>query len=453
MKTPPLKSNAIPQGADARDKVIVISKRAINLLVKPEKDAGRQILWDGQLKGFGLRHYPTGKITFVLQLRMKFAGAKTQTITIGQYGSPWSPDTARARARELLELVSKGVDPVAQEREAQAAKLAAETNALKEQERDHYYDFDEFADRFMERHVKAGELRSQKDIEGTFDRDLRPFFRGRSILGISKQDCKEMRSFVGLRSQSAANKAHKWLNAALQWGTDHDGLETSPMLDLRRPFPEPRRQRALAEWELALIWSILPALSDHFAMHMRLLILTGQRLREVSGIRWEELDLVRGVWIIPASRTKNKLEHLVPISDQMHRLLDDIEPDKGKRRGLLFTTNGRTPISGFSKSKKHLDALITAASADATWARRGQMKAWVRHDIRRTFSTMCGEMNIQLQHAEAVLNHVSGSMGGIVRTYMLYRFEREKRAALNKWGKRLEKLLVQNGVKFLPDAE
>jgi len=418
-----------------------INKSFINGLTFPSREEVRRVHWDRQLKGFGIRVNPNGSVVFVVQYRMRERGSKTQTITIGKYGSPWSPDAAREEARNLLERIHQGIDPVAAKREAAAAERAAELE-------ESHYDFDAFADRYIERHVKASGLRSLKDIEGTFDRDLRPFFRGKSVRRITKQDCKDMRAKVGDRSHAAANKAHKWLNAALMWGIEHDGLESSPMFGLKKPFREDKRKRVLAEWEVALLWSVLPTLAWQFAMLMRILILTGQRLREVAGIRWEEIDLDRGEWVIPSARTKNKLDHLVPIGPVFGRLLVAIEPDPRRRHGLLLTSNGRTPVSGFSKSKKEMDELVAEALRDDKWRDHGPFRPWVRHDARRTLSTMCGEMGVPIAEAEAVLNHVSGTLSGVAGTYWLYKYAKEKRRALVKWERRLERIMGKHGVEF-----
>lgn len=429
---------------DANESVVNITKDYINNITYPSGGEGRRVRWDLKLKGFGIRVNPNRSVVFIVQYRMKAKGAKTQTITIGKYGSPWSPEAARVKARALLERVHHGIDPIAAKREAEAAD---EETARKEG----HYDFDAFADRYIELHVKATDMRSLADIEGTFNRDLRPFFKGRSIRQITKQDCKDMRAQVGLRSKSAANKAHKWMNAAIMWGIEHDGLDSSPMFGLKKPFKEEKRTRVLAEWEIALLWSVLPALAWQFAMLMRILILTGQRLREVAGIRWEEIDLDRKEWIIPGNRTKNKLMHLVPIAPVLERLLTTIEPDPRRRRGLLLTTNGRTPVSGFSKSKTEMDELIAAELAKGKWRDRGPFAPWVRHDTRRTLSTMCGEMDVPIAHAEAVLNHVSGTLSGVAGTYWLYKYAKEKRRALDKWEKRLGRIMRKHGVEFAGD--
>ncbi|WP_176500244.1 tyrosine-type recombinase/integrase [Sphingomonas sp. HMP9] len=431
-----------PQTAETQvDKTVTINKRFINEITFPSTEDGRRVHWDKQLKGYGIRVNPNRTIVFVVQYRMKAKGAKTQTYTIGKYGSPWSPDAAREEARSLLEQVHRGIDPIAQRRTVEAA---AEQAALEEV----HYEFNAFADRYIEEHVKANDLRSLSDIQGTFDRDIRPFFQGKSVRQITKQDCKDLRSQIGQRSKSAANKAHKWLNAALMWGIEHDGLESSPMLGLKRPYKEGKRNRTLSEWEIALLWSVLPQLAWQFAMHMRILILTGLRLREVSGMTWEEIDLDRKEWIVPGARTKNKRDHLVPILPVFERLLTTIEPDPQLRSGLLLTTNGRTPVSGFSKSKAEVDVLIDSALRESAWRTHGPFAPWVRHDMRRTLSTMCGEMRVPIAYAEAILNHVSGTLDGVAGTYWLYQYAREKRETLAKWEKRLEKIMKKHKVAF-----
>lgn len=428
---------------------ITINKSTLNRLEPPSREEGRRILWDASLKGFGVRLNPAGSIVFIVQYRMgSRATTSTRTFTIGKYGSPWSPDAAREEARSLLEQVRRGIDPAAERETRRRAERAVEEASAAASVAAERYDFDAFVDRYVERHVKANGLRSLADIEGTLDRDVRPRFRGRSALSITRQDCIELRAAVGLRSQAAANKAHKWMSALFAWGVEHDGLPTSPMFGLKRPFREPKRTRVLADWEIAVIWSVLPAMIWQFGMLMRLLILTGQRLREVAGIRWEEVDLEKREWIIPGARTKNKRDHLVSISPQVGRLLASIEPDPGRRRGLMLTTNGRTPISGFSRSKARLDTLVVDALKGKRWRGRQPLEPWVRHDARRTVSTGFGELRIPIEVAEAVLNHVSGSMSGVAGTYWLYKFAPEKRRAMEKWAAKVERVITAHGVGF-----
>lgn len=184
--------------------------------------------------------------------------------------------------------------------------------------------------------------------------------------------------------------------------------------------------------EIRTLVAALPAIARVFQAMVLLLLLTGQRLREVAGMRWEEIDLERDEWIIPASRTKNKVRHLVPISRQMRAILMEVSSGRTDLRGLVLTTNGRTPISGFSKAKAALDVAIDALTGV------GVVPDWVYHDLRRTLSTGFGELRIRIEYAEAVLNHVSGTKGGVAGTYHLHQYRQEKQEALQAWADHLE---------------
>ncbi|WP_375383624.1 tyrosine-type recombinase/integrase [uncultured Sphingomonas sp.] len=397
----------------------------MDAMEKPAAGA-RTWLWDDQVRGFGVMMTAQGRKSYILQYRVGRGAGPNRRLRIGTHGSPWTPEAARDRAVELMKLVADGVDP------ANAEADAERVSAADASEREHFA-FGNFADRFIEKHVVAGGLRSRKDIEGTFDRDLRPKFGDKSVLAISKQDVKDLLAHVGDRSRSAANKAHKWLNRMFTWGMKHDRLEDSPMFGLTKPFPESKRDRVLSDTEIRLLVRALNGITWQFATLVLLLLLTGQRLREVAGMRWDEIDLAKREWIIPGSRTKNKRRHLVPLSSQVVKLLRSVRA-QGSDEDFVLTTNGKTVISGFSKSKKAIDVLIAARTKTA-------VPAWVMHDLRRTFATGCAALTIPIEHSEAVLNHVSGTQGGVAGVYHLYKYVKEKRVALQTWADRVEKVL------------
>src|SRR5690606_36775362 len=119
-----------------------------------------------------------------------------------------------------------------------------------------------------------------------------------------------------------------------------------------------------------------------------------------------------------SSRTKNGRAHDVPLSEAVRGVLDGIErvtDEKGRVR-YIFTTTGTTPISGFGKGTQHLrDAMQQAAEKE-----RGEpveIPHWTFHDLRRTCATGMARLGIPVRVTEAVLNHVSGTGGGIVAVY------------------------------------
>lgn len=401
--------------------VVRISKRTVDAATCPS-DVRALAYWDETLKGFGLVVTTAGSRSYVVQYRVGGREAKVQRYTINRHGSPWTPEQARDRAAELLRLVAVGVDPGEEERSKRTVKAAAAADEA-------WFDFDVFADRYIDKHVRRHAERSLKDIESTFRRDLRPAFSGRSVRLITMDDIKAMRAKVAIRSEAAANKAHKWLNAMYMWGIEHDRLVTSPMFGLRKPFVEKPRTRFLTIPELVGVVAALAAMAWRYRALVLLLLVSGQRLREITGMRWEEMDWDAREWLIPGSRTKNGLPHLVPLSTQMAALIEAIAGER-PRVGLLLSSNGTSPISGFSKWKAQLDTLLVEAGTPVL--------DWVVHDLRRTFSTLCTSLRIPRDHVEASMNHVSGAQAGVAGTYNVYTYRDEKAATLQKWGDHVE---------------
>ncbi len=190
----------------------------------------------------------------------------------------------------------------------------------------------------------------------------------------------------------------------------------------------------------------MDGLAEPFRSFYRLLILLGQRLREVSNAPWSEFDIDAGDWFLPKERTKAHRDHLMPMSEQAIELLEDIQPDPAKRRGPVFTTNGKVGISGFSKLKEQLGEQIERVLSEDPTARAlapDGIADWVLHDLRRSLATGCQGLGIDLTHSEAVLNHAFGrKLSGVARVYHLHEYYDEKAEALARWGELIEKAVA-----------
>ena len=185
----------------------------------------------------------------------------------------------------------------------------------------------------------------------------------------------------------------------------------------------------LDDRELAAIWKAAGALGFPFDSIHRLLILTGQRREEVAGLSWSELDRGTALWTLPAARAKNNEAHLVPLAGRVVALLDGLaNGSEWPTKGLVFSTTGKTPPSGFSKAKARLDGKLEGVGA------------WRVHDLRRTVATGLQRLGVRLEVTEAVLNHRSGSRAGIVGVYQRHDWATEKREALALWSAHLERL-------------
>src|SRR5260221_13910722 len=85
-----------------------ITKRVVDAAIPTGRD---QWLWDGEVKGFGLKVTPTGQKIYVVQYRTGGRETTARRFTIGKHGSPWTPETARQEAIRIKAEVAQGGDP------------------------------------------------------------------------------------------------------------------------------------------------------------------------------------------------------------------------------------------------------------------------------------------------------------------------------------------------------
>jgi integrase len=179
----------------------------------------------------------------------------------------------------------------------------------------------------------------------------------------------------------------------------------------------------LSDTEIISFWRACDAIGAPFGQLFQVLLLTGCRLREAAEMT--RAEVTDGVWTVPGSRTKNGRSFsltLPPLAKEVIGRVPVIE----NAAGFVFTTTGRSAVSGFSKAKQLLD---TAMAKDADHA----VAPWRLHDLRRTFVTGLASLGIALPVIERCVNHVSGSFGGVAGVYQKHEFAAEKAEALARW--------------------
>jgi integrase len=207
-------------------------------------------------------------------------------------------------------------------------------------------------------------------------------------------------------------------------------ITSNPCTDVERPGPPPARDRVLAADEIRWFWEACNVVGEPFGAIFKLLLLSGQRLNEVAGMRRDELSSDGSVWNIAGDRTKNHLPHVVPLSATAQALIPSGEHE------LVFTVTGSTPPSGWSRAKHRLDAAMQARAGDV------KIKPWRLHDLRRTAVTGMGELGIMPHVIELAVNHVSGHRSGVAGTYNRSELLDERREALKRWATHIEGLLA-----------
>jgi integrase len=225
-------------------------------------------------------------------------------------------------------------------------------------------------------------------------------------------------------TESRARAMFSCLSKMFAWLLKHRRVEANPCASVHRPEAPQARDRVLSNDEIARFGTATNKVGEPFGAALKLLLLTGARLNEVSGMERSEPN--GEAWSIPGSRTKNKRPHIVPLPPLARNILASLPRIEG---GLVFTTNGRTPISGWSKIKARLDRLM------------GDLPAWRLHDLRRSAVTHMAELGIAPHVIELVVNHISGARAGVAGTYNRSELMPERRAALKRWAAHIESIV------------
>lgn len=222
-----------------------------------------------------------------------------------------------------------------------------------------------------------------------------------------------------------ANRALAAIKKLLAWCVDRGTIEINPVAGLKAPAKEVSRDRVLTDDEIRAYWTVAEMEGFPFTQFAQVLLLTGQRRGEVAGMCWSEIDFERQVWTIPAKRAKNATQHAVPLAPFVVDILKSLP--RFFYSDLVFTTTGKTPISGFGRLKRRLN---TGVPGDG----------WRLHDLRRTVATNMALAGTQPHIIEAVLNHKSGIVSGVAAVYNRHAYLDEKREALDAWSAQVIRL-------------
>ena len=355
----------------------------------------RYDVYDANLAGFGLRVSPTGTKSWIVLSRN--LNRKTRA-TLGRYPQ-MSLGEARQRAITSLQMMADG-----------------EYNREKS--------FDTFEQALEEWYSKdQSQNKSFAQVRSAVELHVRPKLKSFKLKDIQKRDIIKLIDLVGRTAPTQANRVLAFTKRFFNWCVSRDLLAVSPANGITKFSNEVSRDRVLNENELEGVLNATLNMPYPFGPLFRILLMTGQRLNEVSGLTWSEIDLPSATWKIPRDRAKNKASHVVhfsqPVLEELERLRTISTHD------LIFTTTGKTAVSGFSRAKRQLDNLSGVGD-------------WRLHDLRRTFATVATEqLGFQPVIVDRILNHVSGSVKGIAAVYQRGEYLEQRRIALDAWGQYL----------------
>src|SRR5262245_2473887 len=280
------------------------------------------IAFDDSLPGFGIRVSRGGSKRFVFQYKLN---GTNRRLTFKEA----NVKRARAAAQIVAAKVTLGSDPALEKETAHDA--AGDT-------------FGKCLIRYLARPQGRRRERTLQEIRRHLERNLAPLHR----LHIKKIDRRrvadELARLTAENGAVQANRTRSSLSAFLNWCIGEGYVDVNVAATTNK-HEEIARSRVLSEPELRTIWHALPEGGDYRDL-IRLLILTGQRLREIANLSWREVDLDKATITLPPSRSKNHREHVVPLSAPALEIL------KGRARAEREHVfgSGVGGFSGFSKA-------------------------------------------------------------------------------------------------------
>ena len=379
---------------------------------------GRLLIWDSVIGddttlpgSFGLRITERGVKSWVTMYRVDAAengsGKKQRFMTLGHYPAT-SLAQARENAREALKAAGRGIDPVDDKKAQQSKAASIKTVGAA-------------VEAFIERHAKRHN-RTWKGVERAFRVYVLPKWATRPLRSITPADVHDiLDALIDAGYPYMANRMLAHIRKFFNWCKERHWIDHAPTEAIKPPAKEEARDRVLETDEIRRFWQACGGLGWPFGPAFKLLLTTGQRRDEVARMKWEHVDLAKQLWTLPKQVTKSDRLHQVPLSMMALELITAL-PRNGE---FVFSTNGKTPISGFSKAKKRLDQL-------------SGLNGWRLHDLRRTAASGMAEIGIAPHVIEKVLNHSTGQISGVAAIYNRHAYITEKQDALNAWTSALE---------------
>src|SRR5271166_160703 len=408
--------------------------------------SGRLEVADLRCVGLTFRVTQAGIKTWSLRFRDPRSGRAARA-TIGNYPDI-SLHSARERALELRREILGGVNPVERKR--------------KEREEASARTFETLADRYMNEHARRHKRTADAD-QRNLNLHVLPHWRDRPFESIGRKDVIELcEGEVAKGAPIQANRVQALLSKVFSFAVDAELVSANPCSRLKKRSKESAATRVLSDDEIRLFWRKIghPPNSKRIGQALRLVLLTGVRVTELTGAElkeFERLDDREGAtWTVPANRSKNGRAHVVPlcglalsiVTDLVKRADGSVGTNSSARFLLPSPADAKGPIDGHALSVAMIrfgNALKEeTASDDAAVDGNRAIGSWVSdrpsaHDLRRTLATRLAGAGIPAEDISACLNHTRS--GVTARHYDRYDRAREKRKALELWDRQVARII------------
>jgi integrase len=400
-----------------------LTEKLISKLTLEPRQKDR-LLFDTVCRGLGVRLTAKGTRTFLVQWTDPATHRKVRE-PLGVWGGI-SLEQARAAAQARFGAVAKGIDVKAERdrRREQAERDRAEaTLSLRAL-------IEEWSALHLVHRRPRYAAEARRALYHTFEHLL-----NRPATRINRADAVNALDALARAGKAAmASRTMAYARACYRWAQKRGKVPANPFQDLPITAGATERDRVLTDAELAAVWQATDGIPYPFGRFFKLLILTLQRREEVAGMRWSEISADLTTWTVPANRMKNGRAHDVHLSEAARAVLRSMPRVEGQ--DLVHTTTGRTPVSGISKAKRRLDAMVIAAQTEAAAKARTKPAAlvpWRLHDLRRTGVSKLAALGFDSIVADKLLAHKPAKLRGVAAVYQRYDFANERSRALDAW--------------------
>lgn len=378
--------------------------------------------------GLCVRVSPTGRRTWLYSFKLR---GRKGLVTLGDVADLSVADAMERHAR-AVQLRATGIDP---------ARAAAEVK----RERTEAPTVEDLARDFVRLYCIGPDpanpnKRTWREDQRILSREILPAWGPRLAREIRRRDVIAALDEIVARGASIqANRTLAVVRRMFRWAVTRDIVQHSPCEAVERPAAESERDRVLRGEELERLLAGLteatPATIGH-AVRLALLfaLYTAQRAGEVGGLRWAEVDLRGAWWTLPGARTKNGLAHRVPLSPPALAVLREAATYSAGKEHVFPSTRGDRPLSDTSMNQ-------ALRRCRESW---GIEEHFSPHDVRRSVATGLAELGFSRFVIGRILNHKEG---GITRVYDRASYDREKRAALDRWAAHLEEITERRAVR------
>ena len=351
-----------------------LTDKIVKALKPPAK--GYALRWDSDVHGFGVRVTAAGSKSFILNYRTH--ANRIRRLTIAEYPA-YSTEVAREVAKEHRHTIDNGGDPLADRKAVREAPT-----------------FKDLADAYVEEHLPKKRASSAKTDEDALTKVLLPVLGNLKVADITHDDIDGIHRRITKRGKRyRANRIVALLSKMFALAIKKRWLSDNPAKGIERN-QEQKRARYLSVLELDQLSEALAAHPDQrTADAIRLLLFTGARRGEVLSMTWDQIDFETGKWTKPGASTKQKTEHVVPLSAPALQLLAKMRETSDSK----YVFPGRGGVGHRTDLKKPWPAICKAAGISGLQV----------HDLRHSHASMLAGAGYSLPVIGALLGHTQPS--------------------------------------------